>query len=268
MSRSGKESPADSLGHQGEEQGLGEDPVPGPAQSLTHRLRGRLEYVNKKMNLIRSRSAERLRGCTSAVRSEVIAVDQGRTQPVQTDTARVYSGPFIGQARAVVDCVPSPYDKDALAFARDDLIDIIAMNAGGLWRGRCRNRVGYFKFVNVEILPPRSRRRSWRRSLRRIKRKPGTVAEVMKVLNMEEHLPVFVLNGYEDLTLFKDLDDEELDYLGISGEKQREKLIAIAELLFPGDTKNESVDKDDNYKDDISDESGVSDASLQSEHSY
>ena len=77
---------------------------------------------------------------------------------------------------------------------------------------------------------------------------------------------MFVLNGYEDLTLFKDLDVEELDYLGISGEKHREKLIAMAELLFPGDTKNESVDKDDN--DGISDESGVSDASMHSEHSY
>ena len=47
-----------------------------PAQSLAHRLRGRLKYVNQKMKMIRSRSAERLRGVyTSGVRSEVIAVD-------------------------------------------------------------------------------------------------------------------------------------------------------------------------------------------------
>ena len=39
----------------------------------------------------------------------------------------MYSGPVIGQARAVVDCVPSPYDKDALTFDRDDLIDIFDM---------------------------------------------------------------------------------------------------------------------------------------------
>ena len=109
---------------------LFQDPS-SPAQTLAHRLRGRLEYVNKKMNLIRSRSAERLRGCTSAVRSEVIAVDQTRKRPVQADTACVYSGPvFLGQARAVVDCVPSPYDRDALPFNKDDLIDIIDMNAG------------------------------------------------------------------------------------------------------------------------------------------
>ena len=240
-----------------------------PAQSLAHRLRGRLKYVNQKMKMIRSRSAERLRGVyTSGVRSEVIAVDhRGLSRPVQTDTVQVYSGPVIGQARAVVDCVPSPYDKDALTFARDDLIDIFDMNTSGLWTGRCGNKVGHFKFVNVEILPSRRRRRSRSRSrsLRRINRKPRNVAEVMKVLNMEEFLPVFVLNGYEDLTLFKDLDKEELDYLGIKDEDQREKLIAMAELLFP-----ESVAKDDS--DDISSESGVtdvhSDASMNSEHSF
>ena len=159
--------------------------------------------------------------------------------------------------------MPSPYDRDALAFTKDDLIDTIAMNAGGLWRGRCGHRVGYFKFINVQILPTRRRRRR-SRSLRRIKRKPGTVAEVMRLLNMEEHLPVFVLNGYEDLTLIKDLDDEELDYLGISDQKQRDKLIAIAELLF---TDNNN----DGDSDDDSSESGVadvnSDASVTSHNS-
>ena len=33
-----------------------------PSQSLADRMRGRLDYVNKKMRIIRSRSAERLRG--------------------------------------------------------------------------------------------------------------------------------------------------------------------------------------------------------------
>ena len=219
-------------------------------------MRGRLEYVNKKMNLIRSRSVERLRGCTTAVRSEVIAVADTRTRAVVSDMTSVYSGPFLGHARAVVDCVPSPYDTDALPFKKDDLIDIITMNATGLWWGRCNHRVGSFKFINVEILPTRGRRRSRSRSLRRIKRKPGTIAEVMKVINMEDHLPVFVLNGYENLTLFKDLDDEELDYLGISDDRQRDKLIAMAELLFP-DTKEDC--NSDNDSDEDSAESGIAD---------
>ena len=145
------------------------------------------------------------------------------------------------------------------------------MNAGGVWRGRCGHRVGSFKFVNVEILPTRSRRRSRNRSLRRIKRKPGSVAEVMRALNMEKNLPVFVLNGYEDLTFFKDLDDEELDYLCISVEEQREKLLAMAELLFPDNAKDKESDND-GESDDNSSESGVadvhSDASVTSDNSY
>ena len=250
---------------------LFQDP-PCAAQSLADRMRGRLEYVNKKMNLIRSRSVERLRGCTTAVRSEVIAVADTRTRAVVSDMTSVYSGPFLGHARAVVDCVPSPYDTDALPFKKDDLIDIITMNATGLWWGRCNHRVGSFKFINVEILPTRGRRRSRSRSLRRIKRKPGTIAEVMKVINMEEHLPVFVLNGYENLTLFKDLDDEELDYLGISDEKQREKVIAMAELLFPHDAKEDGDIDADNASVDDSSESGIadinSDESSESVNSY
>ena len=40
------------------------------------------------------------------------------------------------------------------------------MNQNGLWRGRCRDRVGTFKFINVELLPARRRKRSSSRSLR------------------------------------------------------------------------------------------------------
>ena len=157
---------------------------------------------------------------------------------------RVFNGPIIGQARAKVDCVPSPYDQEALGFTKGDIIDIISMNQGGRWKGRNGQKVGYFKFVNVEIMSPRRRSRSRSRNLRGIKRKPSTLSDVMRLLDMQEFLSVFVLNGYEDLTLFKDLDDEELDYLGVSDEHQRENLLAIAEELFPINT-----DKDDDWDD-------------------
>ena len=63
-------------------------------------------------------------------------------------------------------------------------------------------------------------------------------------------MPVFALNGYEDLTLCKDLDDEELDYLGIINEYQREKLVAMAEVLFPKDAKEVGERDADNESDD------------------
>ena len=74
-------------------------------------------------------------------------------------------------------------------------------------------------------------------------------------------MPVFVLNGYEDLTLFKDLDDEELDYLGITNEYQREQLVAMAELLYPVDAKEDGDRDADNESDDGNSEAGITDIS-------
>ena len=169
------------------------------------------------------------------------------------------------------------------------------MNQNGLWRGRCRERVGQFKFINVELLPARRRKRSSSRSLRfdqevhysgelifsffisrkmRRSKHPESISEVMKILDMTEYLPVFVLNGYEDLTLFKDLDEDELDYLGISEAKQRQKLIDMANLLFPDEKHQnnlETSDDDDDNNDhddsgDSSSESGIAD--IHSDEAY
>ena len=193
-----------------------------PAANLADRMRGRIEYVNKKMKIIRSRSAERLRGVM---------------RPHTTETE-----PVLGRARAVLTCLPNPCDKDALSFQAGDIIDILHMNPNGLWRGRCGDRVGQFKFVNVEMMPERNRSRC--RSLRNRANKDRPIQniyEVMRILDMPQYLPVLLLNGYEDLTLFKDLDDEELDYLGIHERKHRGNLIEMAALLFPpDDNKNKS----------------------------
>lgn len=89
------------------------------------------------------------------------------------------------------------------------------------------------------------------------------------MLDMAEHLPVFVLNGYEDLSLFKDLDDDELDYLGITNHKQRQKLIDMANLLFPDEKSNNGGgDSSDDGSDseDSSSESGIAD--INSDEAY
>ena len=114
------------------------------------------------------------------------------------------------------------------------------------------------------------------RKMRRSKH-PESISEVMKILDMTEYLPVFVLNGYEDLTLFKDLDEDELDYLGISEAKQRQKLIDMANLLFPDEKHqnnpessddDEDDDNNDHHDDsgDSSSESGIAD--IHSDEAY
>jgi SAM and SH3 domain-containing protein 1 len=98
--------------------------------------------------------------------------------------------PSIGQARALVDCVPSPYDKESLRFKKGDIIDIISMNVSGNWKGFAHGRIGTFKFINVELISaapgpigpvaaPRRSSRSHRTA------KPQNVEELLRRVNLE-----------------------------------------------------------------------------------
>ena len=48
---------------------------------------------------------------------------------------------------------------------------------------------------------------------------------------LQEHLSVFVLNGYEELENFHDLNEAELDYLGITEPGQRAKIMSAVDLM-------------------------------------
>ncbi|XP_067214354.1 SAM and SH3 domain-containing protein 1 isoform X7 [Linepithema humile] len=143
-------------------------------------------------------------------------------------------GPVLCRARALVDCTPNPYDKDALKFKKGDVIDVVQMNKSGLWKGVVHNRIGHFKFINVEILNDRVPRRGepergkWGQ---RYRQKPGSVQELLQRMNLQEHIPVFVLNGYEDLELFRELEAADLDYLRIEQPEHRAKILTAVQLL-------------------------------------
>ncbi|XP_011691464.1 PREDICTED: SAM and SH3 domain-containing protein 1-like [Wasmannia auropunctata] len=143
-------------------------------------------------------------------------------------------GPVLCRARALVDYTPSPYDKDALKFKKGDVIDVVQMNKSGLWKGVVHNRIGHFKFINVEILNDRVPRRGepergkWGQ---RYRQKPGSVQELLQRMNLQEHIPVFVLNGYEDLELFRELEAADLDYLRIHQPEHRAKILTAVQLL-------------------------------------
>ena len=84
------------------------------------------------------------------------------------------------------------------SFQRGDVIDVISMNPSGLWRGRCENRIGHFKFITVELLPSRpsrDRRRNkvsesenGEKSVREIldcSGRPDSVEELLKQIGLE-----------------------------------------------------------------------------------
>ncbi|XP_017847608.1 uncharacterized protein LOC108603365 isoform X3 [Drosophila busckii] len=151
----------------------------------------------------------------------------------------------ICKAKALVDSLPNPYDKDALKFKKGDLIDVLSMNASGIWKGRCHGRAGHFKFINVEVLPEQQRmKNSSSKTLAPGARLgnnaggPSSVEDLLVRIGLKEYTSVFVLNGYEDLELFKELEPADLDYLGILNQEHRAKLLTAVQLLHDIESTN------------------------------
>lgn len=151
-----------------------------------------------------------------------------------------YTGPFIGRARALMDCHPSPYDRDALKFKKGDTIDIIAKNPSGLWKGCVDGRVGHFKFILVEeeVERPVRKSRAGRGTTPR-RGRSRTLEELLTRLHLSHLIQVFMLNGYEDLEHFRDMEKADLDCLGITDPETCAKLLTAVAMLHDADSEPE-----------------------------
>lgn len=126
------------------------------------------------------------------------------------------------------------------------------MNQVGIGHGRCRGQVGYFKMSLVEILPesyakkdPRTKRHPAAvsgssnsgkgGSLTQASNRQSTVEELLFRIGLKEYASVFILNGYEDLELFRELEPADLDYLGIMNVDHRGKILTAVQLLHDMD---------------------------------
>lgn len=56
-------------------------------------------------------------------------------------------------------------------------------------------------------------------------------------LFIQEHMPTFLFNGYEDLDTFKLLEEEDLEELNIKDPQHRAMLLTAVELLQEYDSK-------------------------------
>ncbi|NXE66874.1 SASH3 protein, partial [Calcarius ornatus] len=155
------------------------------------------------------------------------------------ETVPAYTGPFCGRARVHTDFTPSPYDKDSLKLRKGDIIGIIEKPPVGTWTGLLHNRVGSFKFIYVDVIPEETvpARRS-RGSSRNKRLKPKTLHELLERINLQEHTPTLLLNGYQTLEDFKELRETHLNELHIMDPQHRAKLLTAAELLLDYDSKS------------------------------
>ncbi|XP_053366007.1 SAM and SH3 domain-containing protein 1 isoform X1 [Clarias gariepinus] len=144
-----------------------------------------------------------------------------------------YRGPFCGRALVHTDFVPSPYDTDSLKLRRGDVIDIISKPPMGTWMGLLNNKVGTFKFIYVDVLSEEGEKPKCSVRKRRKSRppKPTSVEELLERIDLKEHMPTFLFNGYEDLETFKLLEKEDLDELNIRDPQHRAVLMTAVELL-------------------------------------
>ncbi|XP_064412034.1 SAM and SH3 domain-containing protein 1a isoform X2 [Latimeria chalumnae] len=153
-----------------------------------------------------------------------------------------YRGPFCGRARVHTDFTPSPYDTDSLKLKKGDIIDIISKPPMGTWMGLLNNKVGTFKFIYVDVLNDEVEKpkRPTRRKRKGKPPKPKSVEELLERINLKEHMPTFLFNGYEDLDTFKLLEEDDLDELNIRDPEHRAVLLTAVELLQEYDSNSEA----------------------------
>uniref|UniRef100_A0A6J0V0V2 SAM and SH3 domain-containing protein 1 isoform X3 n=1 Tax=Pogona vitticeps TaxID=103695 RepID=A0A6J0V0V2_9SAUR len=152
-----------------------------------------------------------------------------------------YRGPFCGRARVHTDFTPSPYDTDSLKLKKGDIIDIISKPPMGTWMGLLNNKVGTFKFIYVDVLNEEEEKpkRPTRRRRKGRPPQPKSVEDLLDRINLKEHMPTFLFNGYEDLDTFKLLEEEDLDELNIRDPQHRAVLLTAVELLQEYDSNSD-----------------------------
>ncbi|XP_043399032.1 SAM and SH3 domain-containing protein 1 isoform X4 [Chelonia mydas] len=152
-----------------------------------------------------------------------------------------YRGPFCGRARVHTDFTPSPYDTDSLKLKKGDIIDIISKPPMGTWMGLLNNKVGTFKFIYVDVLNEEEEKpkRPTRRRRKGRPPQPKSVEDLLDRINLKEHMPTFLFNGYEDLDTFRLLEEEDLDELNIRDPEHRAVLLTAVELLQEYDSNSD-----------------------------
>ncbi|KAG5265792.1 hypothetical protein AALO_G00246430 [Alosa alosa] len=137
--------------------------------------------------------------------------------------------------------ISKKYHSSASSEQKGDVIDIISKPPMGTWMGLLNNKVGTFKFIYVDVLTEEEEkpRKSSRRRRKARPPKPTSVEELLERINLKEHMPTFLFNGYEDLDTFKLLEEEDLEELNIRDPQHKAVLMTAVELLQEYDSNSD-----------------------------
>ena len=141
--------------------------------------------------------------------------------------------PVLFTATAIRDHVPHPYDNTGLPFRAGDEIEVTSVNENGVWSGWCHNRAGQFKFIDVKKMDQR-RRENFSQSfphLENICQRSNSVADLLSSINLENLIPKFVLNGFDTTASIKTMNDDDLEYLGVTDDHTKDLIMGTIDWL-------------------------------------
>jgi len=141
--------------------------------------------------------------------------------------------PVLFTATAIRDHIPHPYDNTGLPFRAGDEIEVTSVNENGVWSGWCNNRSGQFKFIDVKKLDPK-RRENFSRSfpqLENICQRSKSVADLLSSINLENLIPKFVLNGFDTTASIKTMNEDDLEYLGVTDDHTKDLIMGTIDWL-------------------------------------
>ena len=229
------------------------------AKGTTQRTESGQEKKKKKTGSWQDRMA---RLTIRSGKVESITNNSDKVLTIQSIRGEDRCTPILFRAVAVRDCVPSPYHKGALSFKTGDKIGVTMVREDGVWRGRCKGREGYFKFIDVKRLSPLLMRRI--NTIQRSKLpRSHSVSDLLSTISLENLTPVFVLNGYDTVNDFEDISDEDLNYLGITDAYIKDRILdTIAQLNTSDNNHNYAFRNRNNKNEKISSrDSGLSSSS-------
>ncbi|XP_026558957.1 SAM and SH3 domain-containing protein 3 [Pseudonaja textilis] len=230
MNRKTGKAVAKALADQGHDES---DTPTSPANSLVEEDLPTFPVTNQETN---SPSASNERELFSPMSCSLGSKEEAISTP--------YNGPFCGKAKVHTDFIPSPYDKDSLKLQKGDIIHIISKPPVGTWTGLLNEKVGSFKFIYVSIIPEETVSVAKTYSRHRSKRpKPKSLQELLQRMNLEEHTSTLLLNGYQTVEDFKELQENHLNELNITDPQHRTKLLTAADLLLDYDTSSEAEEE-------------------------
>ncbi|XP_055887770.1 uncharacterized protein LOC106057893 isoform X3 [Biomphalaria glabrata] len=140
-------------------------------------------------------------------------------------------GPYLGQAKVIVDYSPSVDEEDFVALKKGELVNIINMAQSGVWLGVVNGKRGKFRFEHVEVVTEPDKASICSQLLSGQKDIPKSVEDLLQRIGLGQLSNTFLLNGYDDLDIFSELDGHDLDTLHITEQDHRTKLLSAARVL-------------------------------------